>query len=182
MLSHGKYTDSFQVAGFVDDDLYQPDIRIAGINVLGQRTDIPQLVKKLDIGIIVFAIHNISAEEKQIVLDICTSTPARVFLFPNVQAALNLISRNGNGDSHPKDLEIDFPQPPAGEGTTVAWTYDQLVAPEDPLPMMEAWLAEMEESARSGDTESMLTHIQEMRMQLKRNSYHSTKSRIGNQE
>jgi hypothetical protein len=182
MMSHGQYRDSFQVTGFVDDDLYKQDKRIAGLTVIGQRTDIAQLVKKYDIGIIVFAIHNISAEEKQVVLKICSSTPARVFLFPNLQEALNMISRNGNGNSHHADSGEDFSQLYTQGKAAITGGYDHLFAAGGFLLGMEEWLAELEGSARSGDVESVLNHIQEMRNQMHMASARPAETQTGYQE
>ena len=71
ILNNGKYAMTLQVVGVVDDDLYKQDSRIHGLNVLGRREDIPELVAKYDIGIMVFAIHNISAQERQELIEIC---------------------------------------------------------------------------------------------------------------
>ena len=49
----------FHVVGFVDDDFYKQGVRFQGINVVGRRTDIPQVVSRNDVGIIFFAIQNI---------------------------------------------------------------------------------------------------------------------------
>ena len=77
MLTHGPYASSFRIIGFADDDLFKQGLRIHGVNVIGQRADIPLLIEKYDIGLVIFAIHNISDAERQRLLDICASTPAR---------------------------------------------------------------------------------------------------------
>jgi lipopolysaccharide/colanic/teichoic acid biosynthesis glycosyltransferase len=87
-LTDERYTNSIQVVGLVDDDIFKQGVRIQGVNVLGRLQDIPRIVQEYDIGLIVFAIHNISAEERLHLLWTCTSTPARLVVFPDLHAAL----------------------------------------------------------------------------------------------
>ena len=100
LKNNQKYAETLQIVGFVDDDLFIQGVRIHGLNVLGRRSDIPQMVAKHDIGILIFAIHNISVAERQQVLEICTGTPAQVVLFPDIPSALN-----GIVHSSPKRME-----------------------------------------------------------------------------
>jgi len=157
ILNHGTYSESFSVAGFVDDDLYMQDFRIHGINVLGRREDIPELINNHDIGIIIFAIHNISSLERRHLLEICAKTEARIFLFPDIPASLSKISRNGSQ---------------AGEIQTNAMgSYDrfqdiqpcricsEIICPHN----LDIWLAKLEKTAQFGDIENLLEQIQQMR-------------------
>jgi lipopolysaccharide/colanic/teichoic acid biosynthesis glycosyltransferase len=97
LLSHGPSAGAFDTVGFVDDDLYKQGARIAGLSVLGRRTDIRGLVEKHDIGILVFAIHNINAIERRRLLEICASTKAQIVETPDILASLNEIRvANGN--------------------------------------------------------------------------------------
>ena len=102
LLQNGRSASGFRVAGFVDDDLYKQGMRIQGVEVLGKRKDIPQLVAKYDVGLVIFAIHNISPAERRQLLEICGETPARVVMFPDVLGALRGLKaetgcRDGNG-------------------------------------------------------------------------------------
>ena len=97
MLAEGSYPESFHVIGYVDDDLFKQGLRIRGSNVLGGRTDIPHLVASNDVGIILFAIHNISSRERWQLLNICHNTQARVVVFPDIPGALSGIVRDKNG-------------------------------------------------------------------------------------
>ena len=83
-LRNGDAGRLFRVAGFIDDDLYKQNTRIRGVDVLGRREDIPELVARYDVGLILFAIHNIPIEERRRLLTICSSTPARVMMIPDV--------------------------------------------------------------------------------------------------
>lgn len=89
-LNHNaRNPHAFHVVGYVDDDLYKQDERHQGIRVLGRREDIPNLVKKYDVGVIIFAIHNIDPIERQRVLDICAQTPAQIVILPDFIGMLN---------------------------------------------------------------------------------------------
>ena len=80
------------IVGFVDDDIYKTRLRIRGVNVLGRRNDIPELVSNHDIGIIVFAIHNLTADDQSDVLDICNQTSARVVMMPDFMGNLTNVA------------------------------------------------------------------------------------------
>jgi len=74
----------FTVVGMVDDAPRKQGVRVNGLPVLGSASDIPELVAGYDIGLILFAIAEIDAEERQRILELCRGTPARVVLVPNV--------------------------------------------------------------------------------------------------
>jgi len=82
-LMHGQESLNFQVVGFVDDNIFSQGTRLNGVSILGKRKDISGLVKKYDVGVIVFAIHNISFPERQGILKTCRGTSARVVIWPN---------------------------------------------------------------------------------------------------
>ena len=92
MMQHNGSGSTFHVIGFVDDDIYKSRLRIHGAEVLGGRDDIPALVEKHDVGIIVFAIHEVCAKECQKILDICDKTPARVVMMPDFMGRLNAVA------------------------------------------------------------------------------------------
>ena len=92
MLQNHQDDSAFHVVGFIDDDIYKDKLRIRGVDVLGRRDDIPALVKKHDIGIIIFAIHRLSAEEQQEVLNICEQTPTRVVMMPDFMGRLTAVA------------------------------------------------------------------------------------------
>lgn len=163
-----KYADKLRVVGFVDDDLYKQGARIRGFNVLGQRQDIPELVTQNDIGIIVFAIHNIAARERQQFLEICMSTSARVVLFPDIPAALGGIACPENHDK---------PEPPRkGKGALSAaekadpqiqvLPCDLCLTRVSPLKVY-GWLAELEQLALAGDAEGALKQIRTLRENMR---------------
>ena len=82
-LKHNNGPSNYKVLGFVDDDMYRQGVRLNGFMVLGKREDIPKLVTKHDIGLIIFAIHNISTLERASILKACRKTRARVITWPD---------------------------------------------------------------------------------------------------
>lgn len=138
-LNHGRNEGLFRVVGYVDDDLYKKDTRIRGVNVLGNRQDIPWLVAKYDVGIILFAIHNIPTSERNRLLDICNSTTARVYIVPDVLANLRHVARVQD----------------TGEPDTVIEPYKSEFD-------MSVWLSELEKKAEDGDLTGVKEQIREM--------------------
>jgi lipopolysaccharide/colanic/teichoic acid biosynthesis glycosyltransferase len=130
MLQNGSYAWLFQVVGFVDDDLYKQDTRIRGVDVLGRRQDIPRLVAQHDVGVMLFAIHNIAPHERKNLLAICAETPAHVVEMPNLLGELQAAMANG------KDGRAVMPN---GRGPYV------------PAAQVQAMLNEMETLANAGD-------------------------------
>jgi lipopolysaccharide/colanic/teichoic acid biosynthesis glycosyltransferase len=179
MLNNNRvYAGAFHIVGFVDDDLFKQGIRLHGVNVLGQRADIPQLVDKHDVGVLVFAIHNISAGERQQVLDICSATSAHVVLFPDIPAALNGLAQNAAGLNTAAQNGYKSSVP----DTSVAGERDALPgAPLQSLPCdlcltkvsplkVDNWLSQMEAAACTGDFDGLIAQIRSRRSQLRRDA------------
>jgi len=156
ILNEGSYADSFRVIGYVDDDLFMHGMRIRGSNVLGGRTDIPHLVTKHDIGIILFSIHNISSRDRRQLLNICHQTQARVVVFPDIPGALNFIAQDENGRKSAAQTS---------SATTPLPCYLCLTK-VSPLKV-DGWLAQLELLAQDGDLESVQAQIQELRNQVR---------------
>ncbi len=154
-LQNGQNQGVFRVTGFVDDDLYKQDTRIRGVNVLGRREDIPRLVKEHDIGIILFAIHNISTEERRRLLDICGKTGARLFTVPDVLGKLREAALDDllNG-KRPAQGEAAHDEPLAA------------MADEIGAAQMDAWLAQLGEMAAEGRLEAVQEQIRQIRERL----------------
>jgi len=92
MIENNSSASDFHIVGMIDDDIQKNRLRIRGVDVLGQRNDIPELVVKHDVGIIVFAIHNLTAKARQDVLDICNQTHAQVVLMPDFIGRLSTVA------------------------------------------------------------------------------------------
>jgi FlaA1/EpsC-like NDP-sugar epimerase len=152
LLHSGSGSEAFRAVGIVDDDLYKQGTRIQGLPVLGRRTDIPQLVKKHDAGIIVFAIHNIPIQERRQVLDICGTTPARVVAMPDIIGTLKSI------------VKLDGPEE---TGSWISQGDRFSTSPNDQkseaLQQFDQWLADIDDSVQSGDLQSAREKIQSYR-------------------
>jgi lipopolysaccharide/colanic/teichoic acid biosynthesis glycosyltransferase len=163
LLHNGRSASGFQVVGFVDDDLYKQGMRIQGVEVLGKRRDIPQLVARYDVGLVIFAIHNIQPADRRQLLEICKDTPARVVMFPDVLAALREIGPDfpaGNRASGSLDRDNDATIPAWQDGKLAC----QLCLTRiDPL-QVETWLSSLSVRAEAGDLEGLKAEIQELKV------------------
>lgn len=98
---NGKKT--YRVVGFVDDDPTKGGMYLEGCPVLGTRADIPRLVEKHRIDLIVVAMHNISGPEFRDVLSYCEQTKARIKIVPDVFAQLEGV----NGTPPLRDVKAE---------------------------------------------------------------------------
>ena len=80
----GPSAKAINIIGMVDDDSKKVDLRFDGYKVLGSSEDIPQLVSRWDVGVILFAIGNIHSEKRTNILKLCRQTSARVVLVPDL--------------------------------------------------------------------------------------------------
>ena len=155
LLQNGRTANAFQIIGFVDDDLYKQGIRIRGVNVVGQREDLPELVKRFDVGIIIFAIHNIPAIEKHRLLNICRSTSAQVVSFPDVVGNLHrVVDKKGYTANDQTD--------PGEEPSDSRPEAISLLGSEQ----IDTWLTELGELAQLGDLAAITMRIQDIRSQI----------------
>lgn len=161
LLCHGTSAGVFHVAGFVDDDLYKQGMRYLGISVIGRRAEIRHLVEQNDIGIIVFAIHNITPQERERLLAICASTPARVLEVPDIVGTLNaLVAEKAEG----RTGESPAPREPAPAA-------DPLFTAQGFSPVQaQHWLADLERAARAGDLAAVTDQIRLIREGIQRYS------------
>jgi lipopolysaccharide/colanic/teichoic acid biosynthesis glycosyltransferase len=84
LLIRSKFDKPYTILGLVDDDPRKQGQTIDRYRVLGQSEDIPRLVDTLDIGLILFAITNLSLKERDLILDICRSTSAHLVIIPDL--------------------------------------------------------------------------------------------------
>lgn len=95
LLHKSEYASAFSIMGFVDDDYHKLKYRVAGLPVLGTTSDIPDLVSKHDIGLILFAISKISLSQRKRILDMCKGTSARVIAVPDL---VEILKDSGQGN------------------------------------------------------------------------------------
>lgn len=82
-LQNNGTGSTFQIVGFIDDNIYNQGLRIQGVAVLGKRDDIPSMVDKHEVGVIIFAMPDIKSSERQKILDICNQTNAQILMMPD---------------------------------------------------------------------------------------------------
>ncbi len=151
LLAHTFQTGLIRPVGLVDDDVFKQHTRIYGLEVLGRSEDIPAIVAKNDVGVIIFAIHNIAALERQRVLDICASTPARLYVFPDIQATLSQITHRELAP-HPHDSDGRLP-------CHICLTKTSPIA-------VDEWLQQLETLAQQSDPAALIDEITALRTRL----------------
>ena len=68
--------------GLVDDDPANTVSEFRNARFLGTTRDIPALVEKFKVHILIYAISNISPEENSRILQTCRETKARLIIIP----------------------------------------------------------------------------------------------------
>lgn len=90
---------------FVDDDENKQGMTISRIKVLGNRHDIPRLVKELNIDSIVIAIPTISGTDRSEIVNICKNTGCKLKIMPGIYELLKgEVSVKEIRDVHIEDL------------------------------------------------------------------------------
>jgi lipopolysaccharide/colanic/teichoic acid biosynthesis glycosyltransferase len=93
LFEHLTNSKLFHIVGFVDNDLTKQGMRFFGSDVIGVWQDIPTLVSKNDIGLIILADYRVDAKDYRSIKDICTQTNARLVVMPDILASLNYLSK-----------------------------------------------------------------------------------------
>lgn len=104
LLENSRDASHFHVVGFIDDDLIKQGGRVRGIPILGGRNDIANIAKKNDVGIILFAIHNISPTNKNKIIQKCNETQAQLVMFPDVLNSLNSAIHNNKNEKSEREV------------------------------------------------------------------------------
>lgn len=73
------------IVGILDKDTSKKGTYLHGIKVIGNKYDIPRLVKELEIDQITIAIPSLSAEKQEAILDICQQSNVPVTVMPPVE-------------------------------------------------------------------------------------------------
>ena len=77
------------IIGMVDDDSKKIGLTFDGNKVIGSTEDIPHLIERWNIGMILFAIGNIPLERRNSILNRCRQTKARIVLVPDLLEMLS---------------------------------------------------------------------------------------------
>ena len=93
----------YNIVGLVDDDKSKYKKKILGVDVLGNRYDIPRIVEEYDVDYIFLAISKIDSIERRKILELCGETKAKVKVWPTAE---DVIDKQGPINSL-RDVEID---------------------------------------------------------------------------
>ena len=83
-----KLDRNYKVVGIIDDNKSKINSSIFGIDIVGGRNKIVEICEKEKVDLIMFAIANISKEQKTEILKICNKTKAKVKVIPDMKELL----------------------------------------------------------------------------------------------
>jgi len=89
LLRRRDFRGLYTIVGIADDDPAKQGVHFDGYKVLGTAADIPELVRRYDIGVIFYAIARISSEDSQRILSICQKTKRRLIIISDVLNSLH---------------------------------------------------------------------------------------------
>jgi hypothetical protein len=89
LLEKSKLSSVFSVVGWIDDDYRKVGQRINGLPVLGTMQELPHIVEKKSIGLVMFAINKISAESRDKIVEEIKTLPVRLLMIPDLLTVLS---------------------------------------------------------------------------------------------
>jgi len=107
LMDHPAYARKFQVVGFIDDDLRSQGMTIYGSRVIGRIKDIPRVVQKQDVGLIILADFQTASQKYKEFHELANFKPARVVVAPDLFGSLSGLGNTSAGDAVIGDLN-DF--------------------------------------------------------------------------
>ena len=122
MFKRGDFAKAFSVVGVVDDDPRKVGMSVDRSPILGTSENLPELIKKFDIGVIAFAISKIDEADRERIIEVCNQTKARLILFPNVLANLQTFMKS---DHRLMDQDLQTRKKRLNGEALDAW-YDEL--------------------------------------------------------
>jgi FlaA1/EpsC-like NDP-sugar epimerase len=102
ILSHQCYTTKFKIVGFIDNDLFAHGMRIYGSKVIGSLKELPSLLKKFDVGLVILADHRLSYREFVDKTGVQDTRFVRVMVAPDLYGSMNILA------SPSQNLYTDF--------------------------------------------------------------------------
>ncbi len=84
LLHRGSLRQAFKVVGMVDDDPLKQGMRIDGCRVLGGSGDLLDLVRKHDVGVILFTISNAQEDARRGLLKLCQIPGVRLVFMSDI--------------------------------------------------------------------------------------------------
>jgi lipopolysaccharide/colanic/teichoic acid biosynthesis glycosyltransferase len=88
LLQHGSFKQVFNVIGMVDDDPAKHGMRVNRSWVLGSSSELPNLIRTHDVGLVLFAITNISQEARERIQRLCQHAGVRLINLSDILSAI----------------------------------------------------------------------------------------------
>jgi FlaA1/EpsC-like NDP-sugar epimerase len=89
ILRRPDFRRLYTIVGIADDSPFKQGMRVDGLKVLGTVADIPELVKRHDIGVIFYAISKISEADSQRILATCEGTGLHLVMLSDMLRTLH---------------------------------------------------------------------------------------------
>ena len=89
LMSHPAYSRKFQIVGFIDDDFRSQGMTIYGSQVIGGINDIPEIIQKQDVGLIILADFQTASHKYREFRELDNFKPARVVVAPDIFGSLS---------------------------------------------------------------------------------------------
>ncbi len=86
LLNRNEWSNAYSIVGAVDDDPKKLNHMIEGYRVIGTTRQIVELVRKLDIGVVLYTVEDIAPVDQQRILNLCRQTAVQIVMLP---ASLN---------------------------------------------------------------------------------------------
>ena len=106
VFDHLMNSRLYHIVGFVDNDLTKHGMRYFGSNVIGKWEEIPQLVARFDVGLIILADYRVDAKDYQIIKKICSPTSARLVVMPDILASINNLVKGSRKASENSEFVV----------------------------------------------------------------------------
>ena len=104
LFEHLTNSKLFNIVGFVDNDLTKQGIRYFGSKVIGKWEDIPNLVQKHNVGLIILADYRVNINGYQLIKKICVATGARFVVMPDILASVNHLINQSSEKSNTNNI------------------------------------------------------------------------------
>lgn len=100
LLRRPDFSRLFSIHAYVDDDPAKQGMRYDGVPILGTTADIPALVKREDIGLVVYAINKVTKADRERILAVCRKADTRLVILSDVLHSIetHFIPKNGKGN------------------------------------------------------------------------------------
>jgi lipopolysaccharide/colanic/teichoic acid biosynthesis glycosyltransferase len=99
LLQRDLFQRAFTIIGIVDDDPHKQGMKFDGHWVIGTSADLCMLVKKHDVGLIMFAIPGLNSDEHSRLMTSCVDQNVRILLISDMLRALQFwLTNSGKAD------------------------------------------------------------------------------------